>query len=347
MARNRPLVGVCLGAGYFSRFHHEAWARITEVRIAAVCDRSLSRAQAVAQDFGVSRYYGGGDWERMLDEIRPDFLDIITPPETHLAAVKLAARKGIPIVCQKPLAPSLRESEAIVRVAEQAGVRFLVHENWRWQPWYREIKRQLDAGVLGKLHSLSVRMRMGDGWPQDAYQSRQPFFREYPRLLIYETGIHFLDTFRFLGGEVSSVYARLQQRNSEISGEDAAQVVVGFRSGAIGIVDASRFNESDATDPRFTFGQVRVDASKGHIELDFDGSLTLKLLGEPARPVEYTHERRGFAGDCVYHLQRHFVDCLLSGEPFESTGRDYLRSIELVEACYESDAHNQVVRVGR
>ena len=113
---------------------------------------------------------------------------------------------------------------------------------------------------------------MGDGWPEDAYLDRQPFFRDYPRLLVYETGVHFLDTFRYLGGEVESVYARLQQRNALIKGEDAGQVVIGFKSGGTAILDASRYNESEAVDARYTFGTTRIDGSEGHLELDTDGS---------------------------------------------------------------------------
>ena len=64
----------------------------------------------------------------------------------------------------------------------------------------------------------------------------------------------------------------------------------------------------------------------------------MKRLGEPAVELDYPRERRNFAGDCVFFLQRHFVDCMLSGEEFESSGRDYLKTIEVVEAAYESAA---------
>ncbi|MBK1880302.1 Gfo/Idh/MocA family protein [Pelagicoccus mobilis] len=339
------LKGVCLGAGYFSQFQYEAWTRIPEVEIVACCNRTQEKAQVVADKFGIASAYGWDQLEEMFDTEKPDFVDIITPPETHLEVVKLAAKKGIAIICQKPLAPTLEESEEIVTTAREAGVPFLVHENWRWQPWYREIKKQMEAGAIGDLYSIAVRMRMGDGWPKDAYMARQPFFRDYPRLLIYETGVHFLDTFRYLGGEVSSVYARLQQRNPDIKGEDAGQVVIGFESGGTAILDGSRYNESEAEDPRYTFGTVRVDGSKGHIELNFDGSLTLKKLGEAPEKINYKNERINFAGDCVYNLQRHFTDCMLAGQPFESTGEDYLKTIKLVEACYNSANTNQVVTI--
>lgn len=340
-----PLKGVGIGAGYFSHYQYEAWQRIPEVTITALCNRSLERGREAAQRFGIKSVYGIGVIDEMLDQEQPDFIDIITPPETHLDIVKRAVDRGIAIICQKPLAPTLEECREIVNLAREAKVRLLVHENWRWQPWYREIRRQLDKGEIGELYSIAVKMRMGDGWPEDAYLSRQPFFRHYPRLLIYETGVHFLDTFRYLGGEISAIYARLQRRNPNISGEDAGQVVATFASGATALLDASRYNESDAADPRYTFGTVRVDGSKGHLELDAEGTLTRKHLGQPAEIIDYPHEHTGFAGDCVYALQRHFTDCMLSGQPFESTGEDYLKTIALVDACYQSNQSGQSVQI--
>lgn len=339
----KKLRGLCLGAGYFSHYQYEAWSRIPEVEILGVVNRNVERARELAAKFNLPLAAGWSELPRLLDSLKPDFVDIITPPETHLEVVKLAAPRGIAIICQKPLAPTWDEAVAVVETAKRAGVRFMVHENWRWQPWYREMKRQLAAGALGELFSISLRMRMGDGWPKDAYLARQPFFRTYPRLLVYETGVHFLDAFRFLGGEITSVYARLQKGNSAIAGEDAGQIVCGFASGATAILDASRYNEpTDAVDPRYTFGTVRIDGSKGHMELDLDGNLTLKLLGQPAQRIDYKHERRGFAGDCVYAIQRAFVDRMLDGREFENTGSDYLRTVALVEACYASHASNAV-----
>jgi len=339
----RRLRGLCLGAGYFSRFQYEAWQRISEVEIVGVVNRDVTKAREVAARHGIPAAHAWNELGAVLDRTQLDFIDIITPPETHLEAVRLAAARGIAIICQKPLAPTWDECVAVVETARCAGVRFMVHENFRWQPWYREMRRLLDAGTLGELFTINIRMRMGDGWQPDAYLARQPFFRTYPRLFVYETGVHFLDTFRYLGGEISTVYTRLQKRNTAIKGEDAAQIVCGFASGATAILDASRYNEADTANPRYTFGLVRLDGSKGHLELDLEGNLTLKLLGQPSRVLDYPHTREGFAGDCVYAIQRHFVDRMADGAPFENTGEDYLKSTALMEACYRSQSTGQVV----
>ncbi len=258
----KRLRGVGIGAGYFSHYQYEAWSRIPEVRIGGIYNRTRSKAEAIAAEYGIDRVYDG--IEEMLDAEQPDFVDIITPPETHLDIVRMAAQRGIHIICQKPLAPTYDECVAIVEEADRAGVRFMVHENWRWQPWYREIKRLMEQGALGEVFSLCFRMRMGDGWQEDAYLARQPFFRDYPRLLVYETGVHFIDTFRYLCGEMETVYARLRQLNPDIQGEDSGQLVFGFPGGQTAILDASRYNENEAENPRLTFGELRIDGSKGH-----------------------------------------------------------------------------------
>ena len=329
------LRGVSIGCGYFSRFHHEAWSRIPEAEITALCDLDERKVASAAAAHGVRGRYT--DWRRMLDEEKPDFADVVTPPASHLEVIRGAAERGVSVICQKPLAPTFDEAREIVAVAARHGVRFMVHENFRFQPWHREVRRLLDAGAIGrKLHSLAFRSRPGDGWGPDAYLSRQPYFRSMERFLIHETGIHFIDTFRFLAGEVDRVHAVLRRLNPAIAGEDCGLLVFEFASGAVGLWDANRWNESTSDDPRYTFGELLVEGDGGSIRLSMDGSLALQPLGGRERQHPYRHERRGFAGDCVHATQRHFVERLLDGRPFETEGGEYLRNLALEEAFYES-----------
>ena len=343
MSTARRLKGVGIGAGYFAPFQYEAWTRIPEVEIAAIYNRTEDRARAIMAEYAVPRYYR--DWREMLRAERPDFVDIITPPDTHEEMCAYAAELGVHIICQKPLAATFAVSQRIVDNAAAAGVRFMVHENFRWQPWYRAIKKVQKDGTIGAFTHANFLMRMGDGWGDDAYLARQPFFREYPRLLIYETGVHFIDTFRYLLGEVTSVIARVRRMNPVIRGEDTAQILLTLDSGATAIWDANRYNETEAESPRYTFGELRIDATHGHLSMDAESTIRIKRLGEPGRELRYERERKNFAGDCVYALQRHFVDCMLSGAEFESSGTDYLKTVRIVEAAYESAMTGQVVRI--
>jgi len=330
--------GVCVGAGYFSHFQYEAWQRIPEVTITALCNRDPSRAAAIMDKFGIARHYT--DYSQMLEKEKPDFVDIITPPPTHLEMCKTAADLGIHVICQKPLAPTFDEARQIVEYTSKAGIRFMVHENWRFQPWYREIKRLLDDGAIGdRIHVMTFRSRMGDGWGQDAYLNRQPYFRTYPRLLVYENGVHFIDTYRYLAGEIRRVYAVLKRLNPVIAGEDFGVVVFEFESGATGLWDANRYNESNCPNPRYTFGEFLVDANGGSIRLYNDGRLTIQPLGRPEQEHAYPHENRAFSGDCCYTTQRHFIDRLIDGGHFETNGPSYLRTLVVQDAVYRSADH--------
>jgi len=331
------LRGVAIGAGYFSRFQYEAWTRIPEVEITALSNRNEERARPLMEEHGVARHYT--DYREMIEKEKPDFVDVITPPETHREMCAFASERGVHVICQKPLAPTFEEARRIVDEARAAGIRFMVHENWRFQPWYRQIRRLLDAQAVGeKLHSLAFRMRMGDGWGQDAYLARQPYFRDYPRLLVYETGVHFIDTFRYLAGRVERVYARLRRLNPVIAGEDCGILVFDFSSGAVGLLDANRYNEPNFPNPRYTFGEFLVEGNRGALRLYGDGRITVQPLGEEEREYEYPHEDRNFGGDCCYTTQRHFVDRMLDRSPFETSGEEYLQTLAVQEAVYESAA---------
>lgn len=331
MARLR---GVAVGAGYFSQFHFEAWSRIPEIELVAVCDARNPRVEEACSRFAIPRGYT--NLEAMLAAEKPDFLDVLTPPATHAEILRAAGPRGIHVLCQKPLAPDLSEAQKIVRSAKEAGIRLMVHDNFRFQPWHREIKRLLETGVIGSLHSLTFRCRPGDGWGPGAYLARQPYFREMPRFLIVETGVHFIDTYRFLAGEIRRVFALLRKLNPVIAGEDCGLLVFEFTSGAVGLWDANRYNESTTTDPRYTFGEFLVEGQGGSIRLAEDGSLTVQPLGQAETRHEYLHEHRGFAGDCVFATFQHFVRHLLDGSPFETEGTDYLKTLAVQEALYES-----------
>ena len=330
------LKGVAIGAGYFSKFHYNAWSRIPEVNITALCSLDSEQARVVMHDYGIKTYYT--DYKEMILKEKPDFVDIITPPDTHVEICKFAADHGVNIICQKPLAPTFEESKYIVDYVSKKNIRFVVHENFRFQPWHREIKKMIDNDEVGELFNLNFRSRMGDGWGEQAYLSRQPYFRTYKKLLIYETGVHFIDTFRYHAGEVKRVFAILKRLNPVIKGEDSGLMILDFKSGVTALWDANRYNESNFTNSRYTFGEYLVEGSKGSLRLYNTGKITIQQLGETEKEHKYIHNDVGFAGDCCYIFQQDVVNKFYSGKPFETNGVDYLKTLEVQQAVYQSSA---------
>ena len=208
MAGGRIRVAL-VGAGFFARFHLDAWRRMEGARLVAVCDRDPETHGHVSDAGEPVEIYE--DFHTMLDAESLDVVDIATPPETHLSLVEAVADRGLSIICQKPLAPTLDDALRVVETCERAGVVLAVHENIRWAPWHREIAQLIGAGTLGKLHRIGMRLRPGDGQGAEAYLTRQPYFQRMPRFLVHETAIHWIDTFRFLMGEITGVFARLER----------------------------------------------------------------------------------------------------------------------------------------
>jgi len=335
--------GAAVGTGYFSHFHFDAWRRTAGAELVAVASLDGAVAREKAARHGIARVYD--DVGAMLEREKPDFLDIITPPGTHLPLVRIAAERGVHVLCQKALAPTLEGARAIVETADRAGVRLMVHDNFRFQPWHRESKKLLEGGAIGRLQSLSCRTRLGDGWGAEAYLARQPYFRDMPRFLIFETGVHFIDVYRYLAGEIVQVFARLRRLNPAIRGEDCGIVLFDFASGATGLWDADRYHEAPAADPRYTFGEFLLEGDRGALRIDDEGSIYMRPLGEAESRHPYSPSHDGFAGDSVQATFAHFIARLADGGPFETSGEDYLRTLSVQEAVYASARSGQVVAI--
>ncbi len=334
-AMNKQLRVACVGAGYFSQFQYEAWHRL-DVDLAAICNKTEANARKIAEAYDIAQVFT--DFEQMLDSVKPDLVDIITPPPTHVAYIELAAARAIPVICQKPFTPSLAEAEYASKLMEDAGAMLVVHENFRFQPWYGEIKRQLDEGTLGDLYQVAFRLRPGDGQGPEAYLARQPYFQDMERFLVHETAIHLIDVFRYLFGEMRSVTASLRRLNPAIKGEDSGVMLFEFENGAAGLFDGNRLADHPAKNRRLTMGELMLEGSKASLRLDGDGRLFLRRHGEDQeREISYDWQDKNFGGDCVFALQRHVVEHLRKGTPVMNRARDYLTNIRIEEAAYSSN----------
>jgi D-apiose dehydrogenase len=320
-----PLRGAIAGCGFFGRIHLEAWSRVPQAIIVASCDPDLSRAHSFAPNAYTNI-------EDLLDAERPDFLDITSRPEHHLALTRAAAARSIPVICQKPLAPSWADCLEIVRTARRARIPFMVHENWRFQPWYRAIARLREEHSLGQPITYTFRTRRRDGIGPDLYPT-QPYFTAMPRFLLYEALVHHLDTARFLFGDIATIYAHLRRIHPAIAGEDQALLTVTHHDGLAGLIDGNRHTDLAPNSP--SLGDALFEFENAALALRPNGSVAILKEGmlSPAWTNDVTE---GYRGDSVRATCTHFAEKLLAGEPFETAGLDYLQSVAAVEAGYRS-----------
>lgn len=315
------------GAGMISTFHLPAW-RAAGAEVVALTDPDAARARARADAFGVPRIHV--DTAQMLDAERPDALDIASPRETHAALVRLAAARGIPVLCQKPLCPTLAEAEALV--AEVTGrTRLMVHENWRFRPQYRALRHWMVEGRIGTPTSLTILHRSSGFLPgpdgcRPALQ-RQPFMAEEPRLMIAETLIHHLDVARWLMGPLTLLAARRQRLVEACRGETAATLLLATRDGVPVFIQGH--GAAPGLPPR---ARDEVTLTGARASATFDGT-TLRLRGPGVEEDRSWDEHVAYQA-CFNACIAHFAACLRDDRPFETSPEDNLKTLRLVEAAY-------------
>ncbi|MFT5623802.1 MAG: putative dehydrogenase [Lentimonas sp.] len=321
----------CLGAGFFSQFHHDGWRRLQDAQLIGVADHDLGKATA-------SGHPPFNDLQQMLETTQPDIIDIILPPTAHANAISVAVKFDLKlIICQKPFCTSLTEARAMTALAKANGIRLIVHENFRFQPWFRTIKLAIQDGVIGEPMQATFRLRPGDGQGPNAYLERQPYFRTMPRFMIHETGVHYVDTFRFLFGNPTALYADLRKVNKVIAGEDAGFVTFDHPGGVRSLLDGNRNLDHGAANTRCTMGEGLFEGTHGTLTLLGDGSVQFRRFGSLIQKEILLPDKSGtFGGDCTFRLQEHAVNALFGNGTLENEAEDYLNVIQIENAIYDS-----------
>lgn len=322
-----------VGAGYFARFQLEGW-RGCGIDVVALCDTQRERAQALAREFGIPQVFG--DVQVLLDAAAPTLLDVVLPPAAQHGVVAAALARGIATICQKPFGIDLDQAQAMAALARERGAMLAVHENFRFTPWFRECRRLIDTGFFGRLHGISFRLRPGDGQGPAAYLDRQPYFQAMPQLLVRETAVHFIDSFRYLMGEVRAVTARLRRLNPAIAAEDAGLILFEFDDERCGLFDGNRLNDHSAANPRLTMGEMWLEGERGVMRLDGDARLWWKPHHRPEAEHAYPHDAPGAFGGACTALQAHVLAHLRDGAALENSATDYLANLHVQAAVYHS-----------
>jgi predicted dehydrogenase len=331
-----------LGTGFWARYQLAAWQELKGARCVALYNRTVAKAEILAREFGVPAVYG--DPEELLRREKVDFLDIITDVATHSRLVHLAAARRIPVICQKPMAPTLAEAEQMVAVCCQAGIPFLVHENWRWQTPIRVLKGVLNDGAIGRV--FRARVTYSNSF---AVFDNQPFLKELEQFILTDIGTHILDTTRMLFGEARTLFCRATRVHPDIKGEDVATVMLGMENGATVTVEMSY--ASRVEHDRFPETYVFIEAERGSVELGPDYWIRVTTAnGTHAR--RYPPPRYAWADPRYELAQSAGVACnanllgALRGESAaETTAADNLKTLELVFGSYDSARIGQVVKL--
>lgn len=329
-------IGV-VGVGEMGKRHAENVRRLVPgARLVAVADAAASRAQSVAEELEVDRWFNS--LEAMLECREVEAVVIATPDKFHAAAVQLAAQAGKDVLCEKPLALSMADAYAAVRAAERARVRLQLGFMRRYDAAYAAAKKRIDAGEIGTPVVFKSIGRDKDEPPLAAYQSR------INGMLFYNSTIHDFDLARWLmGDEVSEVHAfstvAIRPEVAQYGDIVAGTVNLRYEHGAIGNVE-SYVQAVYAYDVR-----TEVVGSKGSI---FVGS----IVQTPATFLNAAGANRMLADhfltrfpDAYLAEVRDFVHNILHDKPVRITGEDGVRALATAVAAEGSQKTGKPVRV--
>lgn len=341
MTQEKKLRFAVIGTGFWANYQIPAWMELEGVELVALYNRTKSKAESLAHQFGVPHVYD--NVQQLLDTETLDFVDIITDVDTHAPFTEAAAKKGVAVICQKPMAPKLQVAEQMLSICQSSGVPLFIHENWRWQSPIRKVKEIMDSGVIGKV--FKARVTFCSAFP---VFKNQPFLAELDEFILTDIGSHILDVCRFLFGEVDTLHCHTATVNPNIKGEDVANVLMKMDSGVSCYAEMSYASILEFEPFPQTF--ILVEGEHGSISLTKD--YKLHVTNRPGTTIIDASPKLYSWLDPKYALvHSSIVDCNrnilngLNGKGCETTGADNLKTVRLVHSSYASAKKNKTIEL--
>jgi len=328
------------GCGFWSQFQIGAWKEIEGAECVALYNRTKSKAEELALRFGVPRVYD--DAEELLKNEQLDFIDIVTDVDTHEKFTLLGAKYGLDVICQKPLAPSYEAAKRMLKATKEAGVRFYVHENYRWQPQFRRVKEILDSGVIG--NAFRCETSFITAFP---LFETQPFLAELEEFALTDQGSHQFDVLRYLFGEAETIYCEKQTINPTIKGEDVTTSILKMKNGVVCIQKISF--SSPLEKEIFPQTTLLIEGDKGSIRLDAEFEISITTPSGttkevvPMRAYPWQTDRLKPEPPSIVDINQNILNDMLGLGKAENTGDDNFETVKLVWAAYDSANKGKVV----
>jgi predicted dehydrogenase len=332
-----------LGTGFWARCQLAAWRELKGAECIALCDRTRAKAEALGRKAGIATIYD--DAAELLRHERLDFVDIVSDPTAHAPLARLAARSGVAVICQKPMAPTLRAAAAMVRDCKTRRVPLFVHENFRWQSPIRALATELRRGTIGR--PFRARLDFISGFP---VFENQPFLAQLEQFILTDVGSHVLDVARFLFGEAKSLRCQTRRVHRKIRGEDVATVLLEMRNGmtvTVNLAYAGNALEREVFPETLAF--VEADAGSAELAPGCDLRITTRA-GTISRHVPppkfvWADPRYAVVQASMVPCHENILRALRGRGRAETTGEDNLRTLRLVFAAYGSAASGRAISI--
>ena len=333
-----------VGTGNIAKAHVTALReQAHRVEIVAGVDVSAENLQRFCTEHNIPHIYT--DYQKMLDEQKPNLVHICTPPNTHAELCILALQSGAHVICEKPLVASLDEVDRIQQTEQETGMNCSTIFQWRFGSGSQHFKRLIDSGELGRL-LLGI---CNTTW------YRTHAYYEVPWRGKWDTemggvsmghGIHAMDLFLWLMGDWVEVNAMMATLDRNIEIEDVSMAHVRFDSGAMGSIVNSVLSPREASYLRFDFQKATVELD--HIYKHTNENWRFSI------PVNSGYDddlkRWQTIGENImsnHAIQiKHTLDDLAAGKAPLTSGKQARNTVEFITSLYKSGLTRQPVQQG-
>jgi predicted dehydrogenase len=323
-----------LGCGRMGRDLVRACKAIDKARLTAVCDLDADKADSLGKEHGVP---GFSDAAEFLRSGGIDAVIVATPQFAHREGAEMAAAAGKHVFCEKPMAVTVADCDAMIAACKKAGVKLMIGQVLRYLPTWNKSLEIVRSGALGKPIGVSV-TRIGGGFGGWFEPWRGTMGGSGGILM--EINSHEIDFMRCLAGEVESVFCMAGHYvEPKLETPDLIYVLLRFKSGAIGHLHssmASAIGESSA----------KIQCEKGSLfyrnAFGMDSDIIWNEFGkEPQRIL--TKEVK--VEDGVVREVREFVESVLEDKPATIPGEEGRANVEAAVAAYESARTGKLVKL--
>lgn len=313
------------------RYHLDAY-RAAGARVVGVCDLDAERAAAFATDYGASAFKTLDD---VLDSANADAVSICTPPNRHLPMVRAALAAGLDVLCEKPLAGTLREGRAVADLVPSERIVMVCFFHRFHEPVVR-LREMLRAGELGTPRVLRNRFAL------DMRSDRRPWIWDPAQSgggAVLNTSVHSIDLFRFLVDEPQRVAARMRPSPTETTLEqDALLVLEAERGGPSAVLEAASYA------PRRDYS-LTLETDTALVEVGWNPP-SLRIMRAGAETWETVSIAAPGALSRIQAGVDHFLACVASRTPPRAQVADGVRALEVAEAAYASVVEDRFVACG-
>lgn len=350
MVNKEMRIGI-IGAGKVAQTRHiPNYQKISGVKIAAVCDLSEERVRKVAQEFNVPETFT--DYREMLRSCKLDAVSICVPPFLHHECAVESAEAGCHILCEKPIAISIKEAEEIIEAVEKAGTKFMLGFQRRFTKAAQLARDLIQEGFLGEVYYMKSRWLRRRGIPDpDFGLVKRDWFTQKEKSgggCLIDSGIHFLDLALWITNNfepvtvTASTYAKFLDREKCPHAEDLVTVFIKFKNGATLVCEVSWAVNADESVSISLMGDRAGIEFNPLGESEESSFLTIyqEIHGKVVDSKLYAGSNDPYEAEI-----KHFVDCIEYDKEPLCTKEESLVVMKIVDAIYKSSRTGKEVKL--